>query len=279
MSQNRSWLDLVVTLAILATCAVLVVANWSKLWPPGQVPRMTPLSVEGATLKGNSTASVVIIEWSDYQCPYCALAEREVMAAIDGRYIRPGRVQLAFRHHPLTTIHPQAMKASEAALCAGEQRRFWEMHAALFQEASRLADSDLLSRARAIGLEVSRFESCLTSGATSTRVQEDVKQARLLGLTATPAFLIGRRQNDGRINVTTVLRGVRPLDEFVEAIEGAAADQADGWYRLTLITAGILAVVSPWVWRKRVAVRRSRETARRSRASRDNGVAQLGGES
>jgi len=149
MSRLRSILDVTTTVAILATCGVLLYSNWPNRRGPGppQALPEAPIAIDGATLRGDVAARVVLIEWSDYQCPYCARAERDIIATLDEKYVKTNRVLFAFRHNPLAKIHPQAAKAAEAALCAGQQQRFWEMHAGLFQDSKRLAQSDLMKRA------------------------------------------------------------------------------------------------------------------------------------
>ena len=184
-----------------------------------------PLKIDGATLRGSLDAPVVLMEWSDYQCPYCARAEREVLTTIHEKYVMTNRVLFAFRHYPLTKIHPQAAKAAEAALCAGQQGRFWEMHAGLFETPGKLAQSDLIMHAVALKLNKQQFADCLARNSMAGIVDEDAKSAIAFGLTGTPAFLVGRREADGRVRVTAVLKGARPLNDFTQAIEAAESSR------------------------------------------------------
>lgn len=265
-SRFRSLLDLLTTVAILSACIVLVVVNWSRIWPerPGPIVPAAPISLEGATLKGSSSARIVLIEWSDYQCPYCARVETEVLGTIEEMFIRTNRAQLAFRHKPIAKIHPLAAKAAEAALCAGLQDKFWEMHRALFEDAKKLAEPDLMRRAKAVGLNVPQFGACLSAGAMASRIREDAKMASEVGLSGTPAFLVGVRQPDGRVHATAVLTGARPLDEFVSTIEAAERGSDGNWAGLWLWTlSGGLAVllVGFWLWRRQNRLRQSDPTA------------------
>lgn len=238
--------------AILVACGVVVAVNWSKFWPPPgpEVPKQ-PVSLEGATLMGDPAAPIVLIEWSDYQCPYCARAQEQVLPAIEAAYIKTGRVQLAFRHNPLESIHPHAAKAAEAALCARRQGRFWEMNTELFRASKTLGDAALTRHATAVGLDVSAFSACLQGRVTSKQVAEDAKQATELGLTGTPAFLIGRRQVDGRVRITAVLLGSRAFEVFVEAIEDADKSTRTWEPAPWVSVLGVTLAVAVAVWTRR----------------------------
>ena len=242
--ERRSVLDIATNAVILITCVILVAANWSRLWPPTSMAALpkAPVSLDGATFKGDPESPIVVVEWSDYQCPYCAQAEKQTLAAIDARFIQTGKVQLAVRHHPLTAIHPQAQKAAEAALCAGRQGRFWEMHTVLFQNSKNLTGAELTNRAAGVGLDLRRFAACLERGEMTKQVEQDVAAARTLGLSGTPVFLIGRRQADGRVEVTTLLSGARPLEAFVQAIE--SAESARSGTRIFVWLSGVSALIA-----------------------------------
>lgn len=255
---ERRALDTVSTVAILIATAVLIAANWHKIFPPPRHPLpATPLSLDGATLKGSGTAPIVLIEFSDYQCPYCAAAEKEPLAAIKTEYIDTNRVQLAFRHNPLTAKHPQAMTAAEAALCAGQQGKFWEIHAALFRNPMNLTHADLVERAADAGLDLARFSACLASGQTAKQVEDDMAIARAIGLSGTPAFLIGRRQVDGRVKVTGVLVGAMPVEAFAEEIERAGTGESGRWMYASLAVAAVVIGVGVGI-----SVRRTRAIRR-----------------
>lgn len=246
-SGNRSWLDLVVTVAILATCVVIVAAHWPKLFPRSRIPAVPKASVSlvGATLKGSSSAPVVLIEFSDYVCPFCKRSETEVLPKLAEEYIESGRVQLAFKQHPLEKLHPGATKAAEAALCAGREGKFWQMHAALFSDQKQVDHASLTARATALALDEQSFEACL-DGQLAAQVQSDVREAEGLGLSVTPAFLIGRREASGLVKVVTVLTGAQPVQKFKEAFDRALGSSESmalygyAWFGGAL---GLLAVI------------------------------------
>lgn len=211
-----------VIVLVAAASVVWLYPNWSTLFPKSDAPAIPkePLSLDGATLKGSSEAPVVLIEYSDYQCPYCRNAETRILPEISKQYIDSGRVQLAFRHHPIAALHRGATKAAEAALCAGRQGRFWEMHAALFQDQQHLDQASLMTRAHVLELDEDTFRTCLEGGVLD-RVQQDSNQAEELGLSGTPAFLIGTRMADGRLKVAEVLVGAQPVERFRKALNKA----------------------------------------------------------
>ncbi len=176
------------------------------------------MALAGATLKGNPAAKVALIEYSDFQCPFCGKFARETLPMIEKVYIEPGKVLLAFKHLPLQSIHPFAAKASEAALCAGREGKFWLMHDKLFEGPVGLDTPSLLISGDSIGVESRAFRSCLADGETASQVRADAEEARRLGITGTPAFLYGELKN-GAVNVVGRISGAREFDEFRLALD------------------------------------------------------------
>lgn len=155
--------------------------------------------------RGDAGAPVTIVEFSDYECDYCARAEGAVRRVLD-EY--KGRVRLVHQAFPLT-IHPRAPKAAEAAFCAGEQGRYWEMHDSLITRQGALGVDDLKGRARALQLEVPRFDACLDSGRMAPVVLASKKLGEGLGVNSTPAFFVNGRP----------LTGAQPFERFKEIID------------------------------------------------------------
>ena len=174
----------------------------------------------GEPTKGDRSAKVAVIEFSDYQCPFCSRYSRDTLPQITTDYIDTGKIRYVFRDLPLS-FHKQAFKAAEAAHCAGAQGKFWEMHDALFQNQSALAPEQLAAHGRTLGLEESAFQECLTSGRFAADVNKDIADAGAVGITGTPAFLVGIVQPDGRVKVVKKLSGAKPYAEFKAAIDGA----------------------------------------------------------
>jgi len=155
--------------------------------------------------------TVELLEYADFQCPYCRDAVPSLNRVLDRL---DGRVRLVFRHFPVTTKHPRAQKAAEAAEAAGAQGRFWEMHDALFAAPrDALEDDDLVRYATEIGLDVARFEEELRSGAHAAAVAEDRARGEADGVTGTPAFFVAGERHKGFYDV----------EALVDALEDAGA--------------------------------------------------------
>ena len=161
---------------------------------------------DGAPARGSADALVTLVEFSDYQCPFCKRAQATVKQILD-RY--PGKIRHVYRDFPIDSLHPQARSASEAARCAHDQGKFWDYHDLLFTNAPRAGSDDLRRYAKQVGLDVPDFERCLTAGTHRAAVQRDVDEAARLGLTGTPGFFINGRP----------LPGAQPLEAFVRLIE------------------------------------------------------------
>jgi protein-disulfide isomerase len=226
VARPRVSSDVVSTVAILATCAVM---TWKFLSPSGPPLRLPPtlqpppevLSLNGASLRGNSEAKVVLIEYSDFECSFCASFARNTLPEIKAEYVDTGRIQIAFRHFPLEN-HALAGKAAEAALCAGSQGRFWEMHDLLFSVDRGLGETALFRRASDLNLSLPPFEACL-KGAMSDRVREDRSQALAVGVASTPSFFIGAVLAPGEVKVHKAIVGAKPLQEFRSALDSVLA--------------------------------------------------------
>ncbi|MCX8197744.1 MAG: DsbA family protein [Candidatus Micrarchaeota archaeon] len=164
----------------------------------------------GRAYRGSPSAKIVIYEYSDFECPFCAKAQpvvEEVLRAY------PNEVKLVFRHYPLVGIHPRAMPAAIAAACAEEQGKFWEMHDRLFSSQHALSDSDLQKHASEIGVDMEEFRSCVASGRGREKVLKDMEEAEKEGIAATPTFKIGE----------TKIMGAQPFGKFKQAIESEIA--------------------------------------------------------
>jgi protein-disulfide isomerase len=150
-------------------------------------PPKVDVTFDRASLRGDPRAAVTIVEFADYQCPYCKQAEA-TMDALLKKY--PGQVNLAFRDFPLTSIHPYAEKASEASRCAGRQGKFWEFHDALFSNQTKLDESSLNSIAQTLALDITSFQSCLASGEYKAQISRDQDDGRKAGISSTPGFFV-----------------------------------------------------------------------------------------
>jgi protein-disulfide isomerase len=173
---------------------------------------------------GSETAPVAIVEYSDYQCPYCRRFHEGVLPGLKRQYIDTGKVRLFFRDLPLT-MHREAMPAAIAARCAADQGQFWPMNEALFARQPELGDALYRELARNLKLDRDRFEACSHDPATRRRVDRDVREAAVYGVTGTPSFMLGRYEN-GRMEVRRVARGYVDFDGFAREIEQLLAEPA-----------------------------------------------------
>ncbi len=169
-------------------------------------PTRIPVSAEHAFAQGPKDAPVTIVEFSDFQCPYCSRVVGTLKEVVR-RY--PKQVRLAYRDFPIASLHPKAHKAAEAARCAGEQGKFWEFHDRLFESQAQAAIEDFKRFAGELKLDSKRFAACLDSGKYAAAVQADVKEGTRLGITGTPTFFINGR----------LLVGALPLEMFQKAID------------------------------------------------------------
>jgi protein-disulfide isomerase len=175
-------------------------------------PRKLP-TIQGHT-KGSSTAQIAILEYSDFECPFCGRHAAGPYNAIQANFVDSGKVRYVFRHLPLEPLHPNAKKAAEAAECAGEQGKFWEFHDRLFANQKRLTVTDLRNHAWSASLTIPEFEACLDQGKMAAKVEADLAEAKSMGLTSTPVFLIGQIQEDGSVSATRKIVGSQPFQVY-----------------------------------------------------------------
>jgi protein-disulfide isomerase len=168
-------------------------------------PYRVPVEVGSAPVRGNPRAPVTIIEFSDFQCPYCVRA-RPAVARV--REVYGDKVRFAFRHFPLD-FHQQAEKAGEAVACAGELGKFWEMHDLLWTSTGKLQVPDLKAHAVTLDLDAAMFGQCLDSGRYSHLVESDLAAGQGYGVSGTPAFFVNGRP----------LVGAQPFEAFAQVID------------------------------------------------------------
>jgi protein-disulfide isomerase len=170
------------------------------------------IPTENAYTIGPADAPITIVEFSDYQCPFCRRWHQQVYEPLMAAY--PGKIRLVYRHLPLTSIHPDAFSAAEAAMCAGEQNAYWDYHDKLF-DGDSLGSSVYLQYALDLGLDMDSFESCLQEHKYQEVVQRDSDFAINLGIRSTPTFFI---------NGLAVV-GAQPLEVFKQIIDKELAGE------------------------------------------------------
>lgn len=169
-------------------------------------------------VKGEADAPVEIIEFSDYQCPFCAKFFEQTLPEIEKNYIKTGKVKLVYKDFPLISIHSEAKKAAEAARCVREQKGdegYFKMHNKLFENQQSLSVENYKKWARSLGVVGPKFDKCLDDGTFADAVEEELAYGEILGVAGTPAFFI-----DGKM-----ITGAQPFDVFEQAIDAVLEAQ------------------------------------------------------
>lgn len=189
-------------------------------------PQNAVLDLKNRPSRGEDGAKLTMVAFLDYECPYCGRFNRETMPQIEKEYIETGKVKFVVMNLPLEGMHKSAFKAAEAAGCAGEQGKFWEMHDRLFANQQSL--DDLKSHAEAIGLDVGKFEECMESGRQAKQIRNDMAEARSAGITGTPAFFLAfTDEKSTTIKSVTRLVGSQPYALFKAAIDKQLVDNQE----------------------------------------------------
>ena len=154
-------------------------------------PQRGKLKLDGGVSLGATDAPVAIVEFMDFECPFCRQFQNSTFPELRKKYVDTGKVRFVVREFPLS-IHANAMRAAEGARCAGDQGKYWPMHDSLFSDPSRLSDNGLVDNAKTLQLDVEVFRSCMESGKHKLDIQKDVQVGNSLQIMATPSFLIGK---------------------------------------------------------------------------------------
>ncbi len=181
------------------------------------------LKLDKAPMRGNAAARVVLVEVSDFECPFCARHVRQTAAQIEKDYVDSGKARHAFVNFPLAS-HRNAFKAAEAGLCAGDQGKFWEMHARMFASQTQLAPPLLPGLATAAGVNADLLRACLDGGRKRDQVSSDQVMSQRAGVTATPTFFVGILDaRTGAFTVTERIIGAKQYGVFQQALDAALA--------------------------------------------------------
>ena len=166
------------------------------------------VSVDDDAFIGEKNAPVTIVEFSDYECPFCSRFYDQTLPQIKSEYVDKGKVKLVYRDFPLS-FHPNAQKAAEAAECAGEQGKYFEMHDKLFGQGVAGGVSGFKQYAQEIGLDTKKFNSCLDSGKMASEIQKDFNDGQSYGVQGTPAFFVNGK----------LISGAQPFTNFQQVID------------------------------------------------------------
>lgn len=204
--------------------AVKELKNLARAGQPA--PPLTPenivLGIDDDPLMGDQKARLVLVEFSDFQCPFCARFVHETLPEIEKDYIKTGKLKYVFRDFPISSAHKDAFKAALAAGCALDQGKFWEMHARLFESQAAFTVYNLTRSAEAIGLNKEKFQKCLNNNEYETEIQSDFADGLKAGVNQTPIFFLGLTEpNSPKVKVLTVIMGAKPYAVFKAAIDSA----------------------------------------------------------
>jgi len=167
-------------------------------------PRMEPVIMAHNPTRGPADAPVTLVEYTDFQCPYCGRAQ-ETLETLRARY--GDKLRMVFKNMPLQ-MHPNSHFAAEAALCAKDQGKFWEMHDWLFSHHNELEKEKVYAQAKEMGLDVEAMKTCVDKGTHNSDIDKDVEEAQSFGITGTPGFVINGR----------LITGAQPVENFEEII-------------------------------------------------------------
>jgi protein-disulfide isomerase len=202
----------------------------ARAQPQPQPFQPVDLSVAGAPARGMADAPVTLIEFTDYQCPFCRRYSTETKPQLVKDYVETGKLRYVMRQFPIESLHPQAPKAAEAALCAGDQGKYWEMDALLFKDQQPRQPEQLKALADEIGLDRARFGECLDGNTYAATVQDDLKAGMAAGVRGTPAFFLGLTASaePGQIRATETIVGAQPYPAFQQTIDRLLAQTGKG---------------------------------------------------
>ena len=180
------------------------------------------ISLDDDPMKGNPDAPITIVEFSDFQCPFCAKFHETTLPQLEQNYIQTGKVNFVYRDFPIQGIHPNAAPAALASECADDQGKFWEMHDMIFEGQQVWKDLPISQSvalykqyASELGLDSSEFDSCLDSGKHLEEIQNDLNDGRMYGVSGTPGFFVGNED----IGFTPI-SGAQPYSTFQRVIDG-----------------------------------------------------------
>jgi protein-disulfide isomerase len=186
-------------------------------------PNVQPISVsiDDDPIRGDQNAPITIVEFSDFQCPFCARFHTQTLPLILEQYVETGKVKLVYRDFPIQNIHPNAISAAVASECAHEQDKYWEYHDALFENQQVWNNAETTSTitifkefATKLELNQEQFNSCLDSGKYIDEISNDLKDGRNYGITGTPGFFIGNEEI-GFVKIN----GAQPFEAFKSVID------------------------------------------------------------
>jgi protein-disulfide isomerase len=205
---------------VLRTVQSLEASRLPPRVSPAPVSVPSVIDITGAPFQGSITAPLTLIEFSDYECGFCRRHVSQTLPLIEQNYIRTGKVKYVFKNFPVDQ-HKLAFNAHQAAACAGDQGKYWEMHDRLFANPTALLA--LPEQATALGLAMPIFRQCLDTGKHAARIRSDVAEGRATGLKGTPMSYIGFSGADSKVHPIQVITGAKQYSVFAQALDALLA--------------------------------------------------------
>lgn len=185
------------------------------------------IALDNEPTRGNAAAKVTLVEVSDYHCPFCKRQTLQTMPKVMAEYVNTGKVKYVFVDYPIAQLHPDAFKSHEAAACAGDQGKYWQMHDLLFTNSVARDASQLSANANMVGVDMKQFEACLNGGNGSPHaaaIRQSIERMQGLGVAGTPLVLIGMTPAPGSpMKIVSYVYGAKPFPEFKSALDAALA--------------------------------------------------------
>ena len=182
------------------------------------------IALTGEPTMGSQSAKVTIVEVSDYHCPFCRRSAQQVFPQIVSEYVKSGRAQYAFVDYPIAQLHPDAFRSHEAAACAADQGKFWEMHNSLWASTPVRDVESLKGKAASIGLDSAAFAACMSSGKHAASIKDSISRMERLGIGGTPMTVVGLTPSPGQPRtVVKYVYGALPYSAFKSAIDEVLA--------------------------------------------------------
>jgi protein-disulfide isomerase len=213
---KRSWRALLILASFALLCSQAAFAQSIN----ASDSQTILLNVDDQPSKGDKNAKLILIEFADYQCPFCGRHFRETEPQIEREYVKTGKIKFVFWDFPLKS-HKDAFKAAEAVRCALDQGKYWVMHDRLFADQESLSLQDLSQHARAIGLDLRSFQLCLDNGKHEAEIRKAMDEAVKVGVKITPTFFLGVAEPDNpKVKIQKTIIGAKSYTIFKEAIDG-----------------------------------------------------------
>ena len=191
--------------------------------PPALPPAPASVRLDNGAAQGSEKAAVGIVEFSEFQCPFCRRHFEQTFPALKQGYVDTGKVRYVFRNFPLVEIHPQAKSAALAAYCAGQQGSYWPMHDALFTNQQKLGPPLYDELAQTLKLDVKKYQDCRQAPESEKAIEEDMRYGQSLGVQGTPHFFVGHLKGGQLVDVRRI-NGAQPAAAFTQALDELLKD-------------------------------------------------------